>query len=373
MLASLLPGLRDLRTPLAVGYLWLMCAWLWFHDALPRRATASGPVADLYALNEILPPATFLAALTFCAYFLGSIVELHVAEARWLDPIRPNRASWEAVADRFRIRLDEGETWTAERLAAGVAVWHRAAPARTTKSMTLLVNLSVDEAEQHLLDSGPGARATQLAWRASMEAAVQAASAHAVAQGQDPPVRESPTFLGGPGVWTQVTLSPFWSTQHVYWNNSPEGTALIDWRGRQLPLQDATVRQLSALALAALYALRDELPDLATRLLIERPEVFDRYDRLLAEASIRINMFLPVTALVATLALQAHWLWWLGLAAGGALLAQGLVLRSRALAVVMDSVAMRLIESPTTTAVEGAQPSAGGPEDPRTRYGTATR
>ncbi|MFD0168363.1 hypothetical protein ACFVJH_30105 [Streptomyces decoyicus] len=48
---------------------------------------------------------------------------------------------------------------------------------------------------------------------------------------------------------------------------------------------------LPVLAIATLYALWDELPALATRLLIERSAVCDRYDRLLAEASIRINMF----------------------------------------------------------------------------------
>ncbi|MEV5010558.1 hypothetical protein AB0K74_24625 [Streptomyces sp. NPDC056159] len=85
-------------------------------------------------------------------------------------------------------------------------------------------------------------------------------------------------------------------------------------------------------------AARIELPDLATRLLVERPAVFDRYDRLLAEASIRINMFLPVVAFVTTPALHVSWLWRLGLIVCVALLDQGLVQRSWALAVALDSV-----------------------------------
>ncbi|MFB7576016.1 hypothetical protein [Streptomyces sp. NPDC056165] len=48
-------------------------------------------------------------------------------------------------------------------------------------------------------------------------------------------------------------------------------------------------------------------------------------------------MFLPVVALVTTPALRASWLWWLGLIVCVALLYQGLVQRSRALAVVLDS------------------------------------
>ncbi|PKV77108.1 hypothetical protein BX283_8041 [Streptomyces sp. TLI_146] len=121
-----------------------------------------------------------------------------------------------------------------------------------------------------------------------------------------------------------------------------------------LPVGDLTLNELPALAVAALYALWDELPDLATQLLIERPAVFDRYDRLLAEASIRINMFLPSAVLVITLAARQHGLWWLGLVACAALLYRGLVLRARAVAVVLDSVANRLIESPTMAAVDAA-------------------
>ncbi|MGI5135834.1 hypothetical protein [Streptomyces sp. CA-106110] len=285
MLASLLPGLRDLRTPLTVGYLWLICAWLWFHDVLPKRGTARGAIADLYDLDRILPPATSLAALTFIAYFLGSIVELDIAAARWLDWASLNRTAWEAVADRFRILVRprlEGEQVTMQdaRYRAAVAAWHRTIPGRTAKRVTLVMHLD--------------------------------------------------------GV-----LGP--SEYRVGTTRAPE-----------LPVDKATIRQLPAIAIATLYALWDELPDLATRLLIERPAVFDRYDRLLAEASIRINMFLPVVALVTTLALRASWLWWLGLIACAALLYQGLVQRSRALAVVLDSVATRLIESPTMVAVTEA-------------------
>jgi hypothetical protein len=119
----------------------------------------------------------------------------------------------------------------------------------------------------------------------------------------------------------------------------------VAWRGPDLPISHDTLDRLPVLTVATLYALWDELPDLVTQLLIERSAVFDRYDRLLAEASIRINMFPPVAALVTTLALRAHWLWWLGLFACAALLYQGLVQRSRAVAVVLDSVATRLVDT----------------------------
>jgi hypothetical protein len=166
MLASLLPGLRDLRTPLTVGYLWLICGWLWFHDVLPQRDTARGAIADLFDLDGILPPATVLAAVTFIAYFLGSIVELDIAAARRLDVVRPNRTAWEAIADRFHTRLGDAEGMTPEHQRAAVAAWQRAASSRTTKRITLRVDVELDQlapgrrpsgadrAQQHLLLKG---------------------------------------------------------------------------------------------------------------------------------------------------------------------------------------------------------------------------
>ncbi|MEU6348982.1 hypothetical protein ABZ896_06610 [Streptomyces sp. NPDC047072] len=315
MLASLLPGLRELRTPLTVGYLWLICVWLWFHDLLPQRSTAHGAIKDLYDLASLLPSASALAAVTFTAYFLGSIIELDPATARWLDGLRPNRTSWEAVADRVRFRLDDPDDLPSERFEAAVAAWERAAPSRTRK------RVSVDKVELE-----PEERARF-----------------------DPAQEESARTL--------VPPPPYNAALKRLWRSDPGSRTsgrVVEWRGADLPIGDDTVQQLSAPAIATLVTLSDELPDLATRLLIERPEVFDTYDRLLAEASLRINMFAPLVALVSTLALRAHWLWWSALVVCAAVLNQGLVQRSRAVAVILDSIATQLIESPTMAAVATA-------------------
>ncbi|WAZ26962.1 hypothetical protein STRCI_008653 [Streptomyces cinnabarinus] len=359
MLASLLPGLRDLRTPLAVGYLWLACAWLWFHDTLPRRETAHGAIADLYDLEGILPAAALLAVLTFFAYFLGSILVMDIAEARWLDVVRPKRTAWEAVADRFRNRLDDQEGMTSTRYMAAADAWRRAAPSRTVKRVTLAT----------------GGDATSV--RSDLKA---------MARGVDWLEQRQVTFLGDAPLDTpadgirfsygdetddgvrivyqcltlRVRHEGSWRCRH--WAGPPvTGGASVEWPSSELPVAYDALKDMPTLAIATLCALRYELPDLATRLLIERPEIFDRYDRLLAEASIRINICPPMVALVATLAVRSHVLWWLGLTMCAALLYQGFIHRSQAAAVVLDSVATRLIESPTMLAVAEAQ--HGEPED----------
>ncbi len=101
MLASLLPGLRDVRTPLTVGYLWLFLGWLWFGDLLPRtRPEGDGLVAQVFDLVELLGAGTAIAAGSFLAYVLGSLITL---PATWFVPWtgKPWRRRWWWV---FRLR-----------------------------------------------------------------------------------------------------------------------------------------------------------------------------------------------------------------------------------------------------------------------------
>jgi hypothetical protein len=80
MLANLLPGLRDLRTPLAVGYLWLSALWLLVHAHIPRSiAEASGPLRSFYELGSFVGNAAVLAALSFIAYLLGSLLLVRIS------------------------------------------------------------------------------------------------------------------------------------------------------------------------------------------------------------------------------------------------------------------------------------------------------
>lgn len=75
MLASLLPGLRDVRTPLTVGYLYLLAGWLLFADHVPReRPLGDDFVTRLFDLVGIFGPAAAVAALSFMAYVLGALL-----------------------------------------------------------------------------------------------------------------------------------------------------------------------------------------------------------------------------------------------------------------------------------------------------------
>lgn len=72
MLASLLPGVRDLRTPLAVGVVLLLAAWVAFGELIPGPDQAGGLLARIYDASEVLGAPSTLAVAGFVAYLIGS-------------------------------------------------------------------------------------------------------------------------------------------------------------------------------------------------------------------------------------------------------------------------------------------------------------
>ncbi len=118
MLASLLPGLRDIRVPLTVGYLWLFNLWIWFADEVPRtRPSEDGPISRTYELLEWLGPAAQLGLISFCAYLLGALLQLpltlpagslfkRLTYVQSADT-RQTRSEFEKRLDSFGERLEE--------------------------------------------------------------------------------------------------------------------------------------------------------------------------------------------------------------------------------------------------------------------------
>jgi hypothetical protein len=76
VLASLLPGLRDVRTPIAVGYLYIVLGWLSFSGQLTAVSKDDSPVPA--ALRQLLQGlggrSAVLAVLSFIAYLVGALL-----------------------------------------------------------------------------------------------------------------------------------------------------------------------------------------------------------------------------------------------------------------------------------------------------------
>jgi hypothetical protein len=71
MLSNLLPGIREIRTPLASGYLWLLIFWLWLPSHLTKVAPTSGIPGDITHLAHYGGRAAVGIALSFAAYLIG--------------------------------------------------------------------------------------------------------------------------------------------------------------------------------------------------------------------------------------------------------------------------------------------------------------
>jgi hypothetical protein len=96
VLSSLLPGLRDLRAPLAAGYIWLVNLWLLFGDEIPSEAEAEGVIARLYRLGDLVSEFGTGLAISFVAYLIGTFSQSssNGYMAVWRRFVRRGDARW---------------------------------------------------------------------------------------------------------------------------------------------------------------------------------------------------------------------------------------------------------------------------------------
>jgi len=74
VLASVLPGLRELRAPLAAGFLWLTVLWVILADEVPSSDEATGALERLYRLEPVISDLGRAAVASVAAYLVGSIL-----------------------------------------------------------------------------------------------------------------------------------------------------------------------------------------------------------------------------------------------------------------------------------------------------------
>ena len=74
MFGSVLPGIRELRVPLAVGFLWFAVAWVTFSESF-RNIAPNSFFSDVALLIEWFTVPVALSVLTFFAYLAGVILK----------------------------------------------------------------------------------------------------------------------------------------------------------------------------------------------------------------------------------------------------------------------------------------------------------
>ncbi|RAJ88891.1 hypothetical protein K377_02355 [Streptomyces sp. PsTaAH-137] len=76
VLANLLPGIREIRTPLSAGYIWLISLWLAISEYIPEREKAHGVWESAYKLSGAIGTTATFAAVSFVAYLIGCLLEI---------------------------------------------------------------------------------------------------------------------------------------------------------------------------------------------------------------------------------------------------------------------------------------------------------
>lgn len=119
VLTSLLPGLRELRAPLAAGTIWLLAGWFAAEPWVPASGEATGIVASAYRLGEFLKVLGLGAVLAFSAYLVGALSVFVFSGLlkramrtsrpyRLLDPLSDaGRESLQQIARDARQRLED--------------------------------------------------------------------------------------------------------------------------------------------------------------------------------------------------------------------------------------------------------------------------
>jgi hypothetical protein len=295
--ASLLPGLRDVRAPLAAGYLWLVVVWVVFEPAVPERAAADGVMASLYRAGDVLSVLGLGIALSFAAYLLGSLsTSILTPLLRGLFPL-----AWHVESDRFGRTAPRVPLSPQGRAALNQVV--RSGREQLTFSLALS-GTDVD-----------GFLETQ------------------------------------PDATPQVEPSP----RRPVWRRAPQRDRrrpAVAVGGMQP--QDRVARREGILARVVL---RDLDVVATTRLLGRDQELYSAVDRQRAEVEFRLAVIPPLLVLVISLGARSDpWLLWL-LVPLGAILAWGLfdsAVRSEREAneILLDSIADRRVQSPTLERLE---------------------
>ena len=241
MISNLVPGFRSIRTPLATGYLYLVLLWLWVGGLIPPSQTADRLIARAYQWRGMLGPTAVLAAVSVTAYVLGGILSI--------DPVVSRTNPTRAISRCLRIKW-----WCDIRHIYGT----------TEQQLTALTRQRTDAA----LEAGLSAEHySKLVFQAD------AADSH------------EPIAAYGKWVIHRCLGRPR-CKKRTATDGSKKTAAWID-------IEDSTFGMLFA-----------EIPVLAVRLHAENKDLFDDYDRALAEAAFRISIMPPIVLILFSIPFQ---------------------------------------------------------------------
>jgi hypothetical protein len=276
MLANLLPGIRELRTPLATGYIWLLTFWLWIPDHFKDRPPTRGAVGDIARLAHYSGRLGVGIALSFVAYLTGALSEL------------------------FNYQMT--------RLGSFIH-WYRfvASDIRVQRSLALSGKRIRRQEAWAISDQETRKQSRWAIWREDRWATLSVGAAKITLRRRDFFDYEVSGITNDPGYWGGIAMRDAqYSIMGLY--------SLAEVAGRMTPKPDSNTQRrgipplFDRVSATFAYLIR-EVYKLGNELLGKEPELFSAYDRLIAEYDFRIGIAAPLVALSLTLTVRWTPLW----------------------------------------------------------------
>ena len=284
MLANLLPGVREIRAPLAAGYIWLVFSWLLL-EPLPSRGDAEGLLKSTYALADAVTPVGVGIALTFGAYVFGSLSESITQLPR---RVLRNFEFSTQTGIKISLLLDERLNEIERRLRR--------------------ISLPLDAFMREHVDSRPGAGMS------TMSTAMSTAMS---------------TVLS-PGVFRELDSLSRYRDLYSHGGQRPFGVRYAELPGRG----------------ELFFGISNNLDLITTRLLGDQAELFSAIDRKRAEAEFRFAVASPLLALIVFLGVRENWFWLIAIIAVALLYGQGVGRLWAATELIVDALSLGRVDAP---------------------------
>jgi hypothetical protein len=361
LLASAIPGLREIRAPLVAGYIWLLSAWLVVQPKTPITAhVLNGPAGLVVQLAHVVGPVATAAAVSVAAYLVGAVsVALPgalIASATWLlspvaEPltlgslklsVMPTMQAMEAgVTEPIHEESSEEQTDVAEPLdSMGLSKFEQRSLRPYRRDWLYRKRRALGFFLVRLLHPSFLFRISRFELLPNVDRLL---SGDPTAAGIEFEVGRTRTPTSTKG-WDQA-LSQLVARPAVRPPALDDTVDLLRERGSDL----TRAQMLGVLArLLDLSVQIERELDLPSTLLVgDQPEVYAEADRQRAEAEFRLAVVLPLSALTVVMTVTGGW-WWVFLAvAPFALLLSGEAKRHEARLFVMNSIQSGKTPSPS--------------------------
>jgi hypothetical protein len=323
-LANLLPGLRELRAPLAAGYAALLAVFVWAGGRLPSSDQPAGALSDLQDAADKLGAGPTLAILSFVAYLLGSLI----ADAATAFFKRVGRS----ITQRGRRSLTDLAVRECERaIAADPSYPGLAAVTASAVGLTTRGSREDPWDAPFVLRGLTALRETRWGWTQRLGERTAQLS-RGVADDR------LPGWLRWWKSWTVVTPSQLY----------PETKWATKWRTRERPAGELRGDVVDVLSRALADATYKELDMVGTRLIGDQSELYGAVDRLRSEAELRQAVTFPLEALALGLIYRGVWVAGVPLLVGAACLpAQGRRRIKAANDLLAESLLLERVKAPT--------------------------